>query len=465
MSDNRRVKPSRSSRGTLSVGILLFASILLYLGFVTFQYFSMTRIAGYQVREGSLSSNNIFTGIALRDEEIFPADTPGTLNRYAREGEKVATGNVVYAVDSSGRLQEYVSQGDYGENKLKNEDLSTIQENIKTYSSSFSPDSFDSIYDFRDEMDSEVQKLTTASLMEGIRDLNASGSEMVSFAYATKPGIVVYSTDGYETLMPSQVTPESFDRENYQKQQFANGDMITKGDPIYKECVSEDWNVVIQTDQEKAELLEEKGYVRVRFLKNQHEITGKVGVFKQEPDNYFVSLAFNNSMIIFCRDRFLEVELILDETRGLKVPKSALVEKEFYLIPGDYVMEDPNNGGMQVLRRSYMEDGTVSQETVNVTVNQFDQENGEYYVDTSSLLKGDILLKPDSDQMFTVSKTGSLIGVYNINRGFADFKRVEILNENEEYAIVRSGTAYGLSEYDFIVLESDSVGENEFIFE
>ena len=74
----------RNGRGTLLVGILLFGSILLYLAFITFQYIHTPQIAGYQVREGSLSSNNIFTAIALREEKIFYSTHTGDLNYYAK---------------------------------------------------------------------------------------------------------------------------------------------------------------------------------------------------------------------------------------------------------------------------------------------------------------------------------------------------------------------------------------------
>ena len=458
--DNR----SRGGQGTFFIGILLFGAILIYLGFITWQYFHTTQIAGYQVREGSLSTNNIFTAIALREEKVFYSSLSGYLNYYAREGEKVATGNLVYAVDESGRLQDYVAQGDYGENKLKNEDLSAIREDIMNFASAFSPAVFDPVYDFKADMESDVQKLSNASLMEGIGSLNSTGAGLVGFCYASEPGIVVYSTDGYEELMPAQVTAENFDRESYERHQFFNGDMISNGDAIYKECVSEDWSVVIQVDEEKAAQLEEAGYVRVRFLKNQDEIVGKVSVFRQDMEHIFAQVSFTNSMIIFCRDRFLDVELILDETMGLKVPKSSIVEKEFYLIPEEYVFDDFAEGS-QVLRRTYMEDGTLSQESVHVTIHQYDEENKEYYIDDTQLNLGDMLLKLDSPDLYTVSKRGSLTGVYNINKGYADFKRVEVLSENEEYAIVKPNSAYGLNEYDFIVLEADKVQEDDFIYE
>ena len=59
----------------------------------------------------------------------------------------------------------------------------------------------------------------------------------------------------------------------------------------------------------------------------------------------------------------------------------------------------------------------------------------------------------------------TLIGVYNINKGFADFKEITILYSNDEYSIVKSNPNYGLLEYDYIVLDAESINEDDFINE
>ena len=42
---------------------------------------------------------------------------------------------------------------------------------------------------------------------------------------------------------------------------------------------------------------------------------------------------------------------------------------------------------------------------------------------------------------------------------------IPILYENDEYAIVKSNTVYGLNVYDYIVLDASTVNDNEFIYE
>ena len=52
-----------------------------------------------------------------------------------------------------------------------------------------------------------------------------------------------------------------------------------------------------------------------------------------------------------------------------------------------------------------------------------------------------------------------------MNKGYADFKQITILEKNDEYAIVSSNTKYGLTVYDRIVLDATSVNNDDFIYQ
>ena len=93
----------------------------------------------------------------------------------------------------------------------------------------------------------------------------------------------------------------------------------------------------------------------------------------------------------------------------------------------------------------------------------YDETEGVYYMDTSVLKTGDVLYKTDSQDTYTVSKRATLIGVYNVNKGYADFKQINILYQNDEYSIVRANTTYGLNVYDYIVLDGSAVSDDQII--
>ena len=96
-------------------------------------------------------------------------------------------------------------------------------------------------------------------------------------------------------------------------------------------------------------------------------------------------------------------------------------------------------------------------------VTVFQENEDTYYIDGSDLEKGDVINKPDSGETMTLEQTASLQGVYNINKGYAVFRKIEILFQNEEYTIVNTGTSYGLSLYDHIALDASAVKENQIV--
>ncbi|MCR5674398.1 MAG: hypothetical protein K6G16_01685 [Lachnospiraceae bacterium] len=459
-----RGKITKYPRGIhLNIGMIIFAVILIYLMISIVNYMNRKHVIGYEVKEGALSSDNIYEGIVLRKEKVFNSDSAGYVNYFATEGRRVAVGSLVYTIDSSGRLIDYLNAEGADTLHLTAENLRELRTQIVNYSETFTPSHFRSVYDFKLGLDGTVQKLSNNNILMNIQSLN-SGETLSSITYrnAADTGIVVYSTDGFEDLTFDQVRADLLDSSTYVKNQLVGNTLVAAGDPVYKLVTSEDWSIVIPVEsKERAEELVEMEYIKVRFLKNQDECWGRVESNVDEKGNAFIQLTFNNSMSTFCTDRYLNVELIINDDKGLKIPNSAIVEKSFFLVPTAYLTSSGGKTG--VLRQVYLEDGTESTEFVETQV--YNETQTDVYLDQSALRTGDRIVKPESTLVFTVSRQESMIGVYNINKGYADFRRIRILYQNDEYAIVEPNTAYGLNVYDFIVLDTETVTENELIYE
>ncbi len=465
MEDNRNNKIVNIKQGRpfrINIGIVIFLVILVYTIICVVMYFTQKHIEGHQVKMGALSSNNIYKGIALRDEEIVTASKAGYVNYYAREGERVGVGNLVYTLDESGRLADYIST-ETDSNTLTTRDLSELRTEILGFRNSFDPKYFSSVYDFKYNVKGTVLKLANANILENVDKINSSGlSELISFCNAPSTGILIYSVDGYEGLTLEDFQSDLFDTKNYEKTQLIGNELVEAGQPVYKISTNEDWSIVIQTDQEKADELLKAEFVKVKFLKNQDTSWGEVSTYTNVEGEIFVKLTFTNSMVTFCTDRFIDIELILEEETGLKIPNSAIVEKEFFIVPKEYVTQGGNNYGYGVMRETYGEDGIATTEFVETTI--YGETEKEYYLDDMVLRIGDYIVKPETSEKEALSKRGSLTGVYNINKGYADFKQINILYKNDEYSIVKSNTQYGLNVYDYIVLDATAVVDDEFIY-
>lgn len=465
MSDNGSNKIVKYRKPlNINIGMIIFAAIFVYIIICIFSYFTQKHIVPYEVTAGSLSSNNLYQGIALRNEEVINSQQAGYINYYAREGERVGVNNLVYTLDESGRLADYLNAENAGENTLSSADLNELKSEILGFVSGFAPENFSEVYDFKYNVKGTVLKLANANILENVDKINSAGlSELISFCRAPDTGIVVYSVDGYEDLTLEQFTKDLFNTKEYEKKQLIGNELIAAGEPVYKLSKDEDWSIVIQVDEEKAQELVDLEYVKVKFLRNQDMSWGQVSRYTNPDGDTFIQLAFTNSMVSFCTERFIDIELITEEEKGLKIPNSAIVEKEFFIVPKEYVTTGGKSGSQGVIRESYMEDGTESSEFVETTI--YGETETECYLDDSQLRIGDYIIKPETQEKEAISKRDSLIGVYNVNKGYADFKQINILYQNDEYSIVKSNTQYGLSVYDYIALDASSIEENEILNE
>ncbi len=448
----------------LNIGMIIFGVIFIYVVVCVIMYFQTSHIVRYEVKEGSLAADTIYRGIVLRDETVVSADSAGYVNYYAWEGARVARNDLVYVVDETGRLKEELDSLNLGENSLSDQELAEFRSEIVNFVHGFDAFHYESVYDFKFTLKNTVSKLANVNMLQSMDDLSGtSGADMISRSYAPATGIVAYWMDGYEELKAMDVTEEVFDETKYEKKWMTDNSLLEAGDAVYKLSTNENWSLVIPVEAARGAELEEEGFVKVRFLKNQYESWGETKLLTNGDGNTYLQLTFTNSMITFMSDRFLDVELIVEDETGLKIPVSSIVQKEFFLIPEDFIIPGGNNGGDSIRKQAFQEDGTISIDTMEVEVYYFDSETGEYYLDSSLLNSGDNLYAAESDETYTVSKRATLIGVYNMNKGYADFKQITILYQNDEYAIVKPNTKYGLSVYDYIVLNAESVRDDQFI--
>lgn len=445
----------------INIGIVIFAVMFIYILICIVFFFTKNHVNRYEVRSGSLSIANVYEGVILREETVVSANSSGYINYFAREGEHVACGDLVYSLDQTGKMAE-ILQNDTDEILLSGNDLNELRNDFMQFAHNYRDEQFGQVYNFSYDVSGTILKLSNYNMLNNLQRTNISGGS-VQFSYAPRSGVVVYNVDGLENLEPSMVNTENIDKINEDKKQFANNTLMGSQDPVYKMITSEEWSIVILVDSDRVTRLQQEGFVKVKFLKNQYISWAEVNVLPSSEKQNFVELKFNNSMITFAKDRYIDIEIILDDDTGLKIPNSAIVEKEFYLIPKEYVTKGGNSSKDGFMRETYDDEGNISTEFVDASI--YSESDTDYYVDTSVLRPGDYICMPNSTEKYPVSKVGTLVGVYNINKGFADFKEITVLYNNEEYSIVKSNTRYGLTEYDYIVLDAASINENDFIYD
>jgi len=220
----------------------------------------------------------------------------------------------------------------------------------------------------------------------------------------------------------------------------------------------------------QVEKLKDRSTIRVKFLKDDMTQNGDFSIITIDGDKYG-QIDFNKGLIRYASDRFLDIELVTNTVVGLKIPLTSIVTKDFYVIPSRMSTTQDNQTGFTLYEGknkttfknvsiyASIDDSSVSK----LAVDQAEQPQ-IYYVDKSSFKEGDALINTDTGEKYVIGETDTLEGVYCINKGYAVFRRIEILDENEEYAIVSKNTTYGLSRYDHIVRNADQVKEEDILY-
>lgn len=446
----------------LNIGVIIFVIIFIYLVYNVFSYVTTTHISPYEVEQGTMAANHIYRGLILREEQVYYADYTGVLNLYVKEGSKVSYNNLVYSIDENGSISDLINSTGQDVSTLEADVLNEIEENIYDFQSSYDAQNFYHVYAFKENIDSSLNEALNLNALSQLGDYTegTAGSAFHTAASDTH-GVVVYYMDGYEDVTPDSFTEDMFHEASYTRVSNQNGSNIQAGSAVYKLITSEYWNIVLPVPQAVAAELSDDDTLKLRFVKDNKTVYATYTLTNRDGQDYVI-LTLKNSMIRYAKDRYIEVELLLNEGTGVKIPNSAITEKKFFTVPKEYFMRggDSQNEGILVERTD--KNGKKYTEFIAPTIYYETEEY--YYIDNEDVSSKDSILKPDSNASYKVGeKTATLQGVYNINKGYAVFKQIDILYQNAEYSIVRKGTDYGIALYDHIALDGSKIKENDLI--
>lgn len=460
---NRKIISYRRPRN--DIGKLIFGVIFLYLLINIFIYMGHEKIQFYEVAEGGIVNDRPYTGLILREEQVYNADNSGYINYYLREGKRASVGSRVYSLDETGRLDSLLKEHGVENQTLSDENLADLKKQLSSFVTSRSDEDFGAIYDARYTLESAVMEYSSFSALDQLDQIARESGIVFEQVVSPKSGVVSYGFDSYESLKPEDVELASFDRSAYTKTFHKSGDLIESGTPAYKIASSENWSVVFPLTEEDRALYGDKSSLEVEFKDHSIETTASFSIFTGKDGSVFGKLDFNKYMAQFITDRFVNFEIRQDQAKGLKIPVSAVTEKNFYQIPRDFVTQGGDSTDSGVNKEIYDASGTTAVFTP-IEIGFDDEEF--YYIavqEDGPLKAGDYIVKPDSQERFQVGSTRALKGVFNINKGYTVFKEIEILDSNSEYYTIKKGASYGLSVYDHIVLDASLVTEGQILYQ
>lgn len=440
-----------------NIGIVVFGLVFIYLIIMIVLYFTNKHISVYEVRNGSIYLDTSYTGIAIREESVIKSESSGYVNFISDNEEKIGEKTNVYIVSNQEIKWENEKIAD--DNQLSSDETEAILMKIQNYTDHYDQNRLKDIYSLKNGIRNVLNKKSTKNKKIQLENL-LDKKERISVYTGTQDGILVRSIDGYEDLNEQKLKIEDFSKEKYSPVIVKDNEQISSGTPLYKIVTSDKWKLALLIDDAVAKELKDKTVVKVHFTKDNQDEKGNVEIVKKGKDSIAI-ITFYKSMIRYASERFLDVELVLEDYSGLKIPKSAIIAKEFYEVPSVYITQ----GGNSKENGVYLDNGKGNVEFFKVDIYYQDETTGNVYLNPDVFTHSKTIVLPSSEERFTLKKTKSLDGVYCVNKGYAIFKQtIEKNDKSDEYFIVKEGTDYGLSNYDHIVLDGSTVKENDVIF-
>lgn len=460
MANEHKVIPMKKRfRPNLSLAFFLFLLIVVYIVVLAWGYFTREHISIYEVNTTDISDDSPLYGFIIRSEEIINSEASGYPNYYFSEGSRIGKGDVAYTLDRSGEVSGVLEQ--IQKKRENSASIVKMRESIASFHSSFSMSSYYDVTKLRYDVKNVLFDINNDSLYQDLKkSLKESGQDKnFTKVTAKKSGVIAYTMDGYEHTKQDQITKKIFDDYgNVVRRQMQQDGSIDAGTPVYKLVTSNDWSIIVKLDDSYYKALKDQDTVRVTITKDNISFNSQIELFDKD-GAHFASLSTSRYMERYINDRFLQIEFNLKSASGLKIPNSSIFQKDFYVIP-DQVVTNGNNG-TGVVKQTMGEDGKSSHEFVSLK-NAIHLDK-KYYVSTTVLQGGDILMNSSSGENYIVSNQGKLSGVYYVNEGYCQFRPVEVQYQNKEYSIISDQTKNGLSAFDHIVVDPASLHDDDFI--
>lgn len=497
----------------INFSVIVFLLIFTYMLIVMISFAVHERVNYTIVEEGTLSYSKTFTGMVVRDEEVIAAKQSGIFRSFVLEGSRVRKNARLFGIiedaETLALLDEQIkklssSLDDALPSQIQNSVY--LKDRIKTFTINQNYEKFGFVYDERDRIAQDVLRLqSTYEFDESTVDIDSNLENKLSLVgdhitIVTSPstGVVSFNLDGLEDIkMTSNVHDFDYGLLQREVEDSDQIDLLTEvnnGTAVCRIIDGYKWYLIAEIDDENEKLLDndrkDGTFVTkmIEFPSLNMDIIGKVYKPDDVSGKTYVIIEFDRDLQSVINERFLNFSIYFDNYDGLKIPNSAVIDKEFVKVPEDYLVklgseyavyknvvspDAPGGNSVEMVKFSLklqddVEEATNSQEGVSYV-----------YIPLSDQLKiGDTIRKitekeeNDDDELLdgvsyesmTLMETKDFPGVYMVNRGYAMFKLIDPLYITEDYQIIARDTQYGIRVYDRIATEGNDTSEYEIVY-
>ena len=124
----------------------------------------------YEVIKSSISEDNEFKGVAIRDEEVVTTKEAGYVTYYAASGARVGKNDMIFSIDEGGSAFDNLNK-DVKDVELREIDYDEIANEIEYNRSVYNDSKFYQSYSFYNDISNMVLELRTGALYENMEEV------------------------------------------------------------------------------------------------------------------------------------------------------------------------------------------------------------------------------------------------------------------------------------------------------
>lgn len=465
MSSGNSLNHYKGRKVRINFWIIILMVLFVYIVFSVFTGFKKNKVNFYEVTEGSMTKNTEHKGIIIRKETVMNTQKAGYINYFVSGGKRVSVGTEMYSIDETGAMNNFLSSGSAYDFSFSPENMKRMQKDIRTFSAEFDDNNFNSVYNYKSSLNNSLLEYVNVSGSDSLQAAMEQSGIGFTKEYAPVSGVVSLSIDGFENRDIQSINDDDFNMLNYHVDHMNSGQMVELSAPVCRIVTDEDWQIVFRLSDEDKETFSNINNLRIRFKGSPLVADCQFQEVNSVDGNTYGRLYLDRYMVDFINERFVSFNIDTGSNTGLKIPKSAVVNKTFLLIPDGYLARGGDDTSEGFYKEVYTENGTGIQ---YIPTEIYYSDGEKYYINFSSdseFQPGDYVVKPGNNERFKLGETASLEGVYNINKGYAVFKQIDIIDSNDEYYTVRKNQKYGLNVYDHILFDPEGINEGDFIYQ
>ncbi len=337
--------------------ILIFA-VVIYLSFQILPALHASKLKTYIVKTGSLQIVEEVQGIVFKEEKVYNSTTTGKVIYFNQEGDRVGVGDKIAEIpinNNTEKLKEELLSIEKNIEELSNTNISSeifqgdIEKNqqlidglVKKIGDAVISRDFKRVAELKLELNEKLdkqksltgQKGYSANQLSKLKDRKEqiiAEMELLNVSFNSDvSGIVSYTIDGLEMIYtPNKLTdfyPNNFKVLDEHLVDVYTQKYVKIGEPLYKIIDNYEWYVAgLITNKGVLDSFQDKTSLIISLDDSDYEIKAEIYKINSENDSGVLVLRLNKLLYEFYKKRFVNIKIVLNEYKGLKIPTEAIV--------------------------------------------------------------------------------------------------------------------------------------------